>query len=101
MKTKRDEIQQEAICKQAIYSLQYENSFHLSKKILMYIIKTSRYTLGEFKDLFSIDKIVNREREINDLIAMLMSSPHGKTDEMVFTFLKYLCHFINICRFVI
>ena len=90
MKTKHDEIQQKAICKQAIYSLRYENSFHPSIKILIHIIKTSLYTLSEFKDLFSIDKMINSDEEINDLIVMLMSSPHGKTDEMIFSFLKYL-----------
>ena len=57
---------------------------------MIHIIKTSLYTLSEFKDLFSIDKMINSDEEINDLIVMLMSSPHGKTDEMIFSFLKYL-----------
>ena len=90
IKTKRDEIQQKAICKQAIYSLRYENSFRPSKEILMHIAKTSRYALSEFEDLFSIDKMIKSDTGINDLIVMLMSSPLGKTDGMIFAFLKFL-----------
>ena len=56
----------------------------------MHIAKTSRYALSEFEDLFSIDKMIKSDTGINDLIVMLMSSPLGKTDGMIFAFLKFL-----------